>query len=101
MIMSIHIYDSWVTITHGDVYHNVIVNHLVRSYYNIIKINIVIIVIQGGYKISYFVASYRIVLYYIYIYSILIAVWANHSSKDRKIRRIKNASVIESWPPKY
>jgi len=38
-IISIHIYDSWVTITHGDIYHNVIVNHFVREYYNEIKCN--------------------------------------------------------------
>ena len=29
-IISIHIYNSCVTITHGDIYHNVIVNHLVN-----------------------------------------------------------------------
>ena len=71
--MLIHIYDSWVTITHGDIYHNVTVNHLVWSYYNLVKINIEIIVTQSDYKISYFVASYRVVVLslslYIYIYS--------------------------------
>ena len=36
-IISIHIYDSWVTIIHGDIYHNVIVNHLIRSYYNLVN----------------------------------------------------------------
>jgi hypothetical protein len=25
--MSVYIYDSWITVTHGDIYHNVIVNH--------------------------------------------------------------------------
>jgi hypothetical protein len=38
--MSAHIYDSWVTIIHGDIYPNVIVNHLVRSYYNLMYIYI-------------------------------------------------------------
>jgi len=36
-IICIHIYDSWVTITHGDIYGNIIVNHLVRSYYNFVN----------------------------------------------------------------
>ena len=36
-IMSIHIYDNWVTTTYGDIYHNVIVNHLVKSYYNLVN----------------------------------------------------------------
>jgi len=64
--MSIHIYDSWVTITHGNIYHNVIVKHLVRSYCTLV--NIVIIVTQSSYRISYSAASYRIVVLYIYIY---------------------------------
>jgi hypothetical protein len=36
-IMSVYIYDSWATITHEDIFHNVIVNHIVRSYYNLIN----------------------------------------------------------------
>ena len=35
--MSIHIYDSWVTITHDDIYYNITVNYSVRSYYNLIN----------------------------------------------------------------
>jgi hypothetical protein len=36
-IMSMHIYDSWVTIIHGDIYRNVVVNHIVRNYYNLVN----------------------------------------------------------------
>ena len=36
-LLAVHIYDSLVTITHGDIYRNVIVNHLVKSYYNLIN----------------------------------------------------------------
>jgi len=31
-IICVYVYDSLVTITHGDIYHNVIVYHLVWSY---------------------------------------------------------------------
>ena len=36
-IICIHIYHSWVTITHGDIYRNIIANHLLRSNYNLIN----------------------------------------------------------------
>ena len=55
--MSTHIYDSWVTISHGDIYHNVIVNHLVRSYMNYYPV--------AGYKIIYSVATLSYDNYYV------------------------------------